>query len=220
LLVSITGNITVTNLAPSFGGLDNETDEELRERIINRASLLNQGTKAFYQSLAQSANDDVLNSVAVYDPQNSGIKIYLLSRSYGQFSDNELINIANSIYANQRALQPVKCLNADILSLEFSVYLELLSGYSIDEIQSQIAVLIANLLEPKLKEFATTIEYYPIYAEIIKIEGIKRITTFLLNNKTVDVKCGLTQVPKFSILTVNTVLSEKTAVFEYNFISG
>src|SRR4030042_5376718 len=76
-------DVEVTNLVPSIGGEDEETDAELRSRILGQLDLLNQGTTDFYKALSRAANGTVLRSLPIYNPLNGGIDIYLVKNSLG-----------------------------------------------------------------------------------------------------------------------------------------
>lgn len=217
LVNPITG-VTVTNLVPSVGGYDAETDEELRQRIIDTYKQLNQGTRAFYEGLARSVDTTVLKVLPQYNYNNGGVDIYLLKNSLGVYSEVELQTIADAIYPLQRAMQPVKCLNANIKSIEIEVYLDLKTGYVLDDIFKDIAVKLSNKLDNSKLDFGATVFYYDLYTEVTKVEGIKKIYTFTVNNDTKDITCGGTEVPRFTTLLVTNEVATKVVNIEQSYL--
>jgi uncharacterized phage protein gp47/JayE len=208
-LVPIPG-VTVTNLAPSQGGADVESDEELRTRILSQIDLFAQGTQAFYEACARSANPSVLLSKPV-TLSSGAIIISLVKNNLSNYTPQELTIISDYIYANQRALQNITCINASRRSIEISGAIFLQPNYSAITAFSNIATKIANYIS-SIFGFAAEINYNQIVTEIMKAEGVVGVdlSRFYINNLKESVRCGIQEVPVFTYLQILDTSSNVT----------
>jgi hypothetical protein len=200
LVVPISG-VTVTNLVPSVGGEDAESDEVFRERIRNYIKTLNQGTRDFYSSLARTVETTINKVLVKADPANMGVKLYLLKNSFAPYTNVELLAIAASVYANQRACNGVVCDSALLKSINVVFDYEGDGVTSKEIVFSAAAVAIANYIEPKV-DYAATILYNDILNIILDTAGIKKLNvkSLLVNNYQADIICAETEVPRFTYL--------------------
>lgn len=195
--------VTVTNLVGSTGGLDEETDVQLRSRIINQVSLLNQGTKVFYETLAKENDSSIIKAKAEFDPTNLGTKIYLVKNSFASYTQGELDTIAAAIYEKQRALSSVNCYNASIQSIEVQFSYTRVTGYNHTDIVESITENIAALIENEF-EFGAVIKYQDILNIIIDEPGVDlTVGSFYLNGKQENISCGSNSVPRFTTITAS-----------------
>lgn len=211
LLVPITG-VTVTNLAPSLGGADAESDEELRTRILSQIDLFAQGTQAFYEACARAANETVLLAKPLALSNNS-IIVSLVKNNLSNYTAAELTTISDYIYANQRALQNITAINASRRSIEISGAIYLQPNYSPTTAFSNIAAKIADYVTSKFG-FAAEINYNDVITEIMKAEGVIGIdlSRFFINNAKENIRCSIEEVPVFTYLqmldTSNNITQE------------
>lgn len=211
LLVPITG-VTVTNLAPSLGGADAESDEELRTRILSQIDLFAQGTQAFYEACARAANETVLLAKPLTLSNNS-IIVSLVKNNLSNYTAEELTTIAEYIYDNQRALQNITAINASRRSIEISGAIYLQPNYSATTAFSNIASKIADYVTSKFG-FAAEINYNDLITEVMKAEGVIGIdlSRFFINNAKENVRCSIEEVPVFTYLqmldTSNNITQE------------
>jgi uncharacterized phage protein gp47/JayE len=209
LLIPITG-VTVTNLAPSQGGADAESDEDLRTRILSQIDLLAQGTQAFYEACARAANETVLLSKPLL-LSNSSIIVSLVKNNLSDYTAGDLTAIADYIYANQRALQKITCINASRKSIEISGPIFLQSGYSPITAFANIATKIADYVA-SVFDFGAAINYNNLITEVMKAEGVIGIdlSGFFVNNARDNVQCGAEEVPVFTYLGILDTLNNIT----------
>lgn len=218
LQVPIAG-VSVTNLVPSKGGLDAEADDQLRSRIMSRIAILNQGTQAFYEALAQEAEATVFRAKAAYSPNDLGVKLYLIKDSFGTYTGPELTAIASAVYDKARALSPVTCENASIKSVEILFSYERNSAVTQATIFSSIASSIANYIE-SVFDFAAKVEYQQILNIIIDTPGVTKlyVNTLKVNGMQDDVLCSTYQVPRFTLLGINDGTGLQNIIFQENVI--
>jgi len=216
LVVPISG-VTVTNLVPSVGGEDAESDEVFRERIKNYIKVLNQGTKGFYSALAKTAESSINKVLVKSDPVNMGVKLYLLKNSFAQYTNTELLAIAASVYDNQRACSNVKCLNVSIKSISVVFDYEGDGTTSQDTAFSLAASGIANYIESKV-DFAATIIYNDILNIILDTTGIKKLDlrSLLVNNYQADILCTEIEVPRFTYFKITDTTTALVTIKDLN----
>ncbi|MHB8841001.1 MAG: baseplate J/gp47 family protein [Candidatus Aquicultor sp.] len=210
LLTPITG-VTVTNIGPSQGGADIESDEELRTRILAQIDLYTQGTQAFYEALAKDADTTVLHSLAVKSA--SSVDIYLIKNSLMDYTQTELDIITTTIYDKQRAFQIVACKNAVKKSIEINGVFFLKLGYTQTTVFSNVVSKIADYIS-SIFEFGSEVNYNTLIAEILKADGVAGLdlSKFSLNGAQLNVQCLFNEVPVFTYLKFadpNAVIIQK-----------
>jgi len=218
LIIANIPNVSVTNFLPSVGAQDEETDAELRERIYRANDILAQGTIAFYEALAVASNNTVLRSKAKYNVLTHGVDLYVLKNSLSAYTQQELDDIANYCYANQRALTPVKCYNADIVGVDVEIDVTVQRNYSFDDVYRNVAIQLANYLDIAQKEFGTTISYYDLVSVIAKVEGVQNVKKVFLNNKQEDLKLGETQLPRFRTLIMSDYNNTQSLTLDLTYL--
>lgn len=217
-MVTPIANVTVTNLVGSVGGADAETDEQLRTRIINQISILNQGTALFYETLAKDQDSTIVAAKAIFDVSNMGTKLYLVKNSYATIDQGTLDTIASGIYDNQRALSPINCYNATVQSIEVSFSYSRITGYTHADIVKSITEDIAALIETNFG-FGALIKYQDILNIIIDTPGVDlTVGSFRLNNAQGNVSCGNLAVPRFTALTASDGTTSTSLSIEQNII--
>lgn len=204
--------VTVTNLVPSSGGKDIESDDEYRERIKNIIDSLAQGTQAFYEALAMKADSTVMKAKAIKS-QYGGVDVYLVKNSLGDYDNSELSTIASYIYDYQKAFQNISCKNAIRRSIEVRGKFLIKSGYTNDQVFSAIASKIASYISGIFK-FTTTVKFIDLVNEIAEAEGLTSIdlSNFYLNGAQADIYLTSVEVPVFTHLlfidSFNNVIEE------------
>lgn len=199
LLVPVT-DVTVTNIAPSQGGADAESDGELRTRILSQVDLYAQGTQAFYEAVAKDADTTVLHSTAAKN-ENNGIDIYLVKNSLMNYTQNELDIITATVYERQRAFQIVTCKNAVKKSIEISGVFFLKLGYTQTVVFSNVVSKVADYIS-SIFNYSVEVNYNNLIAETLKADGVAGLdlSKFSLNGAQVNVQCLFNEVPVFTYL--------------------
>ena len=213
-LVSTIENVTVTNLVPSIGGEETESDEALRDRIKTYPETFSQGTQRFYQSLAKKYDTNILKCNAKYDTLTGGVIIYLVKTNLGTFTQQELTELEVNIYDEQRALNPVKCVNATMRAIDVKFNYTRDANIEQTVIFRDLATQLSELINPLTVDFAGKLYYTDILETALRVNGILTIdlSTFKVNNNTLDIVCGNTELPRLASITItsntNTIQSQ------------
>lgn len=216
ILATPIAGVTVTNLAPSKGGADAESDSELRERILSQVALLNLGTNAFYQVLAKEADNTVLRAKPQYNPTNGGVDLYLLKDSGADYTAQELTDIKNYVYANQRALQPVACYNVTKKAVEVEFLYSRNTAFTQAEAFRNVAIALSNFIDANTIDFGAVLEYSDLLNVCLNADGIDeiKITSFKVNGAKSNVTMGNTELPRFTQLSINDSLNTAIETIE------
>ena len=128
---------SVTNEDAFTGGIDAESDEELRERIIESYKNISNGANsAFYK-------EQVLKHDEIYSASVGTVDIYVASR--GGVPDDSVVTQLQTEITELRELNvDVQVKKADTIEVAVGVDISVKDGYSFDEIKQQCIDNIIN----------------------------------------------------------------------------
>jgi len=110
----VVGLTAVTNAAPTDGGFNAETDEQLRNRAITQLATLSQGIQASYEAWALEARTDVIRAKAQYGHPSYSEKtivVHLIKDNAGNFTTADLAQIGHYVQTKAPLGVVVVCLN-------------------------------------------------------------------------------------------------------------
>ncbi len=206
----INGVEAVTNLFPSVGGLEEETDDQFRIRIYNQAELYSHGTQGFYKALAIEADKTVLRSKAVYNHLKGSCDLYLIKNSLASYSETELKAIADYVYSKQRALSPVFVYNGEQTPIEIDIYCSLKKGVDFESLFTKTAIIISDFINPMNLSFGAEIVHYDLLKRVMLIEEFREVTSLLINTLEQNVKATKYGIPVLTKLAIHDLLNDKT----------
>lgn len=164
-------SLNVNNSGEFTGGLDEESDDEYRQRILDSYKEISNGTNfAYYKSVAKSVNG--VYSVGVV-PQNRGVgTVDLYIADKGKICSSTVLNtVQDLLYQKREVNVDVKINHATLVSCPVIVTLYMKAGYDFDTAKSTV--------KSKLTEYFQNLEvgenlYLSALGEIIKhIDGIE-----------------------------------------------
>ncbi len=206
--------VTAINLVPSVGGQDEETDEQLRERIKSYPATLAQGNQVFFEGLARLVEPTVLKTIAVYDPTTGGTKLYVCKNSMANYEQAELTSIAEQIYAKQRALLPVTCSNVTFKEITVSFSYTRDTNITQETIFADLATRLSDYVNVDKFGFASTIRYTDVVRIVLETTGILSVDLewMLLSDKQENVNCGSYELPKFTSLQISDGTAKESTI--------
>lgn len=212
-LTQITGipNVIATNPYPSIGGYDQESDETLRARVINRVNMLAQTTTAFYEAIATEWNNIVLKAKPIYTPENQGIILRVLKANTGDFTNLELLDLQAFVYDRQRAMTPVVCKNFDKKDIEISFTYYRDKTITAELVYSAVASSLADYVEQNLssnlltysdltKVLLTSAGITTIYFDTLIINGFH--ISDVPNDNSSGIKLNEYEIPRLARLSM------------------
>ncbi|MGN1131684.1 MAG: baseplate J/gp47 family protein [Ruminococcus sp.] len=132
----------IKNLEPMTGGTDEESDDELRERLLYLYRNHNNGTNiAYYKALAESV--DGVHSAGVV-PRNRGVgTVDIFIAKDASTADSALISKVQSIVSTQREVNvDATVLSASTAYVNVGVAIEVEQGYDSDEVKSNCDAVV------------------------------------------------------------------------------
>ena len=209
------GNVTggtlsaVTNLAPSVGGGDAETDELLRSRVINQLAVLNQGTRAFYETQLRLLDPTI---VRVYVGRGLGlrsVRVAIVARSGALYTNNALSSLATSLSPYVPAQTSVEMTNLIFTPITVSFTGSMLPGYADRDVTEQIARNISAFMDWTLWPFGQTVHWSDLEALVLNTTGVDTLvaSSFV---PALDTPIPANSLPRLTSITFTDVTTSTT----------
>lgn len=197
---SVNSQLSVTNLDSFSGGSDTESDESLRNRIIDDIKSPSTGTnKAYYKRLAESVDGVYSANVVPRVRGNGTVDIYIAS--HGATIGSEYVAQVQSLMDSERELN-VDVLVSAAATNRVSVSLSLIekNGYDFEEVKAAVT--------EKLQEYFLTLHVGEIvYVSNLGkiIGGVEGVDSFLFRSTSLN-----NLAPSYNQLLVlgNTYISQ------------
>lgn len=183
VIVTPTSGVTsVTNTKAMKGGSDEESDDELRERVLNSYRDIPNGTNAaYYKRLALSV-PGVYSASVVAGKRGAGtLNIYLVGKQSSPVGKEIIEEVQSLVDENRELNVDVEVVYATKLSVDFTLKLKVEQGYSFDEVKAQIESDIAMYIESL--GVGKEVLLCDLGEVIYHVEGVK-------NYEFVDAFCG------------------------------
>ena len=146
LVTEIPGITSLSNPVVASGGRDTETDDELRARSLAAPAAQAQGTQAFFEALAQAADEGVLRSHV--ERAGSGVRLVLMDRSGSGFTAPELAAIQAYVSIRTKALIGLLDFqNMPYVAVSISASVYLAPGFTLQEAFVQAADALSAYLD-------------------------------------------------------------------------
>ena len=131
------GITSVTNEVAFVGGIDAESDEELRERLIDSYKNISNGTNSAFYKAHVLKYDGIYSASVVAKERGVGTVVIYVAAKGGVPSDNLVSEIQNEISAIRELNVDVKVNKATTVEISVAVDVTVKTGYSFDEIKAQ-----------------------------------------------------------------------------------
>lgn len=146
---TIPGVSAVTNPVPSQPrtSVDAESDDAFRQRASLMVASYDNGTQAFFESLAVRGNAKVLRSLAKKISLTDGVRIYVATRNGEELTDQELTDLATYIYDRSRAFDTIECQNMAMTDIFINYECALPSDVVFADYYTQVANAASDYLD-------------------------------------------------------------------------
>ncbi len=139
LVTPPSGITSVTNAKAIKGGTDKETDDELRQRVLNSYRDISNGTNAvYYQRLAESVAGVHSASVVSKARGEGTINVYVCGKTDSPMNKDVIERVQTLLEENRELNVDIMVLYATALNISFSFNLEVEDGYSFDTVKANI----------------------------------------------------------------------------------
>ncbi len=133
------GISAVTNTKAFTGGVDSETDEELRSRILDSYRDISNGTNAvYYKRLAQSVSG-VYSASVISRARGAGtIDVCIKGKSDSPVNSSHIDKVQQLLDENRELNVDIMVKFAIPIKVSFSIYMEVLDGYSFADVSQSV----------------------------------------------------------------------------------
>jgi uncharacterized phage protein gp47/JayE len=205
LVSAISGVDSVTNPAQAQGGRDAEPDNEFRVRIFERVSVLNQGTQAFYESIAKEIDEDILRAHAERGATAREVDLYVCNRGGVGFSSSELDIIKDAILSYVPMMSNLKVKNMTFTDVDVYVRISLVSGYELEGVFNSICQNLTELIDWSKLDFGCTVQDDDILSTINDTEGVHDIdmSTFQPDSNVIVASNSLPRLGTVTVINID-----------------
>lgn len=147
IVTNVAGIDSVSNIWPFSGGSDVESDEVLRQRVLDTYKAVSNGTnKAYYKRLALSV-EGVYSANVVPKARGTGtVDVYIACRNSA--APISLVHKVTSLINSQRELNvDVEVYAADVYNYTAGVYVTLNEGYELAAVKENIRKALSDYVE-------------------------------------------------------------------------
>lgn len=195
LPVTLAGVDSVNNTAPTAGGYDVETDEELRERTyIKIRTPSTSGNKYDYINWATEVEGVGGAKVTPLWNGPGTVKVVIIDSNGEIAGEKTVADVEANIEKKRPVGAHVTVVSASAKIVDVSAIIAFKNGYDAELVSDAIRkALIAYLQTFGLS--GEVVSYAKIGAEILKVEGVEDYSDLLVNNGNVNVAIGTDEVP-------------------------
>ena len=200
--VTLPGLVTVTNEEAAFGGYDEETDDELRERYFEKVSLpATSGSKYHYIGWAKEVSGVGDAKCLPLWNGNGTVKVIIINSEKGAADADLIQRVADHIEENRPIGASVTVASATPLLINISVSLVLSSGITEEIAVERITKSVTDYFQKKAFD-STYISFAQIGGCILNCDGILDYTDLRLNGDTENIIVSETDVPVLGGVTI------------------
>lgn len=146
LVTPPTGITGVTNAKVFKGGVDKESDDELRNRVLYSYQDISNGTNAvYYKRLAQSV-PGVYSASVISQARGAGtVDVHICGKGSATVNKDHIAQVQQLLDENRELNVDVEVLYANAVNTSFTFEIEVEDGYSFDE--------LCTILTEKITEY-------------------------------------------------------------------
>ena len=186
-----------------IGGVDIETDDELRRRyikVVNNPSA--SGNKNHYEEWALEVNG--VGRALVY-PLHAGpgsVKVMVIGNDNKPVDSDIIENARLHIGENMPIGCSLTVSTPTLLNITLNATVKLKEGYTIDEIQEYFKVG----LDDYLKTITTELTYSKVYGILVNLPGVGDIDSLTINDNTINISISEDKIVNISSVNISEVI--------------
>lgn len=172
LPVTLSGVTSCSNALPTYGGVDKESDDDLRERVYLKVRAPGtSGNKNDYVTWALSV-DGVGGAKCVPLWKGAGTVKVVIINSNGEAASSELVTSVSEYIETVRPIgASVTVVSATEKPINVKAALVLKTGYTADTVTTSVTTAIREYFQ-KIRLSGTIVSYARIGAIILSVEGV------------------------------------------------
>jgi hypothetical protein len=193
----------VTNPYPALGGLDAETDDILRHRLMARWKLSALSMQDFYLAWLQETESTVLRCLASLNSNLGGVTIKAVKNSGADYSAGELTAMEDALVARVPLHVVAEVENVTYETIDIQCDVQTTEGAVLADVEDAIEDALTSYLDWRSWAWGGTVVASELLAIVQGVEDVVSVNTatFLpAANTTVDADA----LPKIGTVTVNS----------------
>ena len=198
---------SVTNLAPSAGGVDLESDDQYRARIVEYLASINQGTRAFYDAQIKQADPTVVRTFIGRSTDPHAVVALVAARSGATYNSTQLQAIATVVGPNLPVTTALTVSNMAWQSIDVTILGTLNSGFTATQVILTIAANLNQYLNWSTWTFNADIQWDNLLALAVNAAGVANIISF---TPSVDIPLTNGVLPKLSSISFTDAATSQT----------
>lgn len=199
----IPGLASVNNTTPTSGGTDEEKDDALRRRLMEKVSQSAiSGNKREYKEWAISTDGVGKANVIPLWNGNGTVKVIIVDSNMQPASDNIVKAVQTAIEDQKPIGANVSVVSATSLPINVSAKLSLSSGYTVAGIQSKVEDAIDSYLKSIVFD-QSYVSYGKVGSIILDIPGVTDYSNLTINGGTANVSIDAEQVSVKGTVTLS-----------------
>jgi hypothetical protein len=198
--------LVVNNEGPGQGGTEQETDAQLRSRIINIVSTLNQGTAAFYEAQARSINSNIIRVFLARGPSLNEVLVYCLTSNGATLSPNEKATLTTELglVSPVQTQVTVRDMVLEPINVSFSTTLR--PGYTLSNVRNELIESYRQLLNWSIWPFGSTVQRDDLIRVASATPGIDRLDVSSFYPQQ-DTPMPAATLPRVGVITIQDLSS-------------
>ena len=194
---------SLTNEKDFTGGVDVETDEDLRKRfvkVVNNPST--SGNKAHYEEWALEVNG--VGRAIVYPLWNGNgtVKVMIVGNDNKPVDEDIINNTKLHIEENMPIGCQLTITTPTSLNVNIVASVELKEGYEVSEIKEEFE----SKLNEYLKTVTTELVYSKVYGILVNLLGVGDITSLNINDNTSNITIAEDKIINISTVELSEVM--------------
>lgn len=177
LATPVSGIVAVFNPEPGTGGSDEETDFDLKYRAMNRATLANQETFAWFEALARESGGEVLRAVRS-DTLRGGVLVgYVLRNNGGTFSSTQIAFIERYMADRVRSSMTVSLSNLTLTAVEIEAEITMDPDVTLSQVWQRASQLLVTYLDFRKWSFGQSVDEAALLSIVRQTPGCASLVT-------------------------------------------
>lgn len=212
-VVPLVSAVTSTNRSAAQGGTVEESDSQLRSRIVNVVSSLNQGTAAFYEAQVRVINPRIirvylargsaLNEVLVYCLTSDGATLTPAEKSTLTSDLSEVVPVQTKVTIRDMVLQPI--------DITFATTLR--TGFTLQNVRDSMVESCRQFLDWSTWPFGRVVQQDDLLRVASGAAGVDRldVSTF---SPVADIEMPPATLPRVGEITIQNIATGETMVID------
>lgn len=200
------GHDYCNNTFATYGGRDKESDDELRDRIVNLTNSVSNKTLEYLAQIALNFNSNILKFVNLGTYQGK-TQIGVYTQSGAALTQSELNNLGFALREylclsdiSENLEQRVIFVNIDYTPIDLSFKIDYMQDlFTINQIYNSIQMKLIDFIDYRYLDIEKSILWIDLYNLIKNTEGIVNVNfgSFLINGGQNDIIINKKLLPKF-----------------------